>query len=247
MPDGRDAVVINVLGRIADVAAAQWDACAGTANPFISHAFLLALEESGSVGRRAGWLPRHVTVEDGEGTVLGAAPVYVKSHSHGEYVFDHGWANAYERAGGSYYPKLQVAVPFTPVPGPRLLVRPGPQAEATRQALVHGLLELARRGEVSSLHITFAHEPDIEALARGGLMVRLGVQYHWSNHGYRSFDDFLASLSSRKRKAIRKERQAVAARGVSLRVLGGDDLEARHWDAFYRFYISTSDRKWGAP
>ena len=247
MPDGRDAITIKVVGHIAEIGADQWDACAGTVNPFVGHAFLAALEDSGSVGRAAGWLPRHLVIENEQGSVIGAAPTYVKSHSYGEYVFDHGWADAYERAGGRYYPKLQVAVPFTPVPGPRLLVRAGPAAEGTRRTLVHGLIEVARRSDASSLHITFADEVDTRALTQAGLLLRTGLQFHWFNRGYRSFDDFLSDLASRKRKAIRKERQAVAARGIAVRVLTGADIRPRHWDAFYRFYVSTSDRKWGHP
>jgi predicted N-acyltransferase len=238
---------IRTIEAIAAVPAAAWDACAGTDNPFVSHAFLKALEESRSVGARTGWLPRHVLVEDGGGALLAAAPMYVKSHSQGEYVFDHGWAQAYERAGGRYYPKLQVAVPFTPVPGPRLLVRPGPLADEARGALLHGLVEIARRLNVSSLHITFPHAEEAQRLAAAGFMLRLGCQYHWTNRGYRTFEDFLADLSSRKRKAIRKERREALAGGITIRALGGDEIRPRHWDAFFAFYMDTGGRKWGRP
>jgi predicted N-acyltransferase len=238
---------IRTIEAIAAVPAAAWDACAGTDNPFVSHAFLKALEESRSVGARTGWLPRHVLVEDGGGALLAAAPMYVKSHSQGEYVFDHGWAQAYERAGGHYYPKLQVAVPFTPVPGPRLLVRPGPLADEARGALLHGLVEIARRLNVSSLHITFPHAEEAQRLAAAGFMLRLGCQYHWTNRGYRTFEDFLADLSSRKRKAIRKERREALAGGITIRALGGDEIRPRHWDAFFAFYMDTGGRKWGRP
>jgi predicted N-acyltransferase len=238
---------IRTIETIAAVPAAAWDACAGTDNPFVSHAFLKALEESRSVGARTGWLPRHVLVEDGGGALLAAAPMYVKSHSQGEYVFDHGWAQAYERAGGRYYPKLQVAVPFTPVPGPRLLVRPGPLADEARGALLHGLVEIARRLNVSSLHITFPHAEEAQRLAAAGFMLRLGCQYHWTNRGYRTFEDFLADLSSRKRKAIRKERREALAGGITIRALGGDEIRPRHWDAFFAFYMDTGGRKWGRP
>jgi predicted N-acyltransferase len=238
---------IRTVESIAAIPAAAWDACAGDDNPFVGHAFLKALEDSRSVGARTGWMPRHVLVEDGAGTVLAAAPMYVKGHSNGEYVFDHGWAQAFERAGGRYYPKLQVAVPFTPVPGPRLLVRPGMAAEDARAALIHGLVEIARRTGVSSLHVTFPQESDARQLGEAGLLLRLGVQYHWANKGYGSFEDFLADLSSRKRKAIRKERREALAGGLAIRALSGGDLKPRHWDAFFAFYMDTGGRKWGRP
>jgi predicted N-acyltransferase len=247
MPDGREPMQIRTVESIAGISAAAWDACAGDDNPFVGHAFLKALEDSRSVGARTGWMPRHVVVEDGAGALLAAAPMYVKGHSNGEYVFDHGWAQAFERAGGRYYPKLQVAVPFTPVPGPRLLVRPGMGAGDARAALVHGLVEIAKRTGVSSLHITFPHEADARQLGDAGLMLRLGVQYHWANKGYGSFEDFLADLSSRKRKAIRKERREALANGMTIRALSGGDIKPRHWDAFFAFYMDTGDRKWGRP
>ena len=242
-----DSLTLRLIDGIGRVSEAAWDDCAGADNPFVSHAFLKALEDSRSVGGRSGWQPRHAVLEDRAGRLLAAVPLYRKSHSYGEYVFDHGWAAAYERAGGRYYPKLQAAVPFTPVPGPRLLVAPCAEREAIRQALVGGLVELAEAEPVSSLHITFPDEADAGALEAGGLMLRTGLQYHWSNRGYGTFDDFLADLSSRKRKAIRKERREVAESGVTLRVLTGSAIEPRHWDAFFDFYISTSDRKWGSP
>lgn len=247
MPDGREPTTIRIVDSIGAVEAARWDACAGDGNPFVAHAFLAALENSGSVRAETGWLPQHLLAESGAGELLGVAPMYLKGHSYGEYVFDHGWAAAYERAGGRYYPKLQVAVPFTPVPGPRLLVKPGPLAESVREILIQGMIEVARRSGVSSLHVTFADETDARALAEAGLMIRTGYQFHWANRGYDSFDDFLAALSSRKRKAIRKERREVAESGIEIRVLTGDAIEPRHWDAFFRFYMDTSDRKWGSP
>ncbi|GIL00091.1 MAG: hypothetical protein BroJett029_42990 [Alphaproteobacteria bacterium] len=247
MPDGSDQAVLKLVGRIADLDAGAWDACAGDDNPFVSHAFLKALEDSGSVGERTGWLPRHLVLEDESGALAGAAPMYVKGHSYGEYVFDHGWAAAYERAGGRYYPKLLVAVPFTPVPGPRLLVRSGPEAETARATLAAGLVAAAEQLGVSSLHVTFAREADAAVLEAAGLMLRRGLQYHWHNPGYGSFDDFLAALSSRKRKAIRKERQAVADQGIRLLPLTGSDIRPVHWDAFFRFYMDTGGRKWGRP
>ncbi len=241
------ALTARILDRIDQVAPAAWDACAGAENPFVSHAFLRALEVSGSVGRKTGWTPQHLVIEGEAGTLLAAAPVYVKSHSQGEYVFDHGWAEAYEQAGGRYYPKLQVAVPFSPVPGPRLLVRPGPLAGAVREALIGALIGATERSGLSSLHITFCQAEEMAELGRVGFLHRLGCQYHWHNAGYRSFDDFLAALNSRKRKAIRKERASVAAQGLDIRALSGDEIEPRHWDAFFAFYMDTGSRKWGSP
>ena len=247
MPDGNDQPILKLLGRIGDIDAVPWDECAGPDNPFLSHAFLQALEDSNSVGQRAGWVPRHLIVEDADGRLLAAAPTYLKTNSSGEYVFDHGWAEAYERAGGRYYPKLLVAVPFTPVPGPRLLVRPGPGRETARATLAAGLVAAAEQLGVSSLHVNFLREDDAATLEAAGLMRRVGIQYHWHNQGYGSFDDFLGSLSSRKRKAIRRERQAVADQGIRVSAVTGADLAPRHWDAFFRFYMDTGGRKWGRP
>jgi len=245
MPDGTEPVTVKVTSRIAEVDAAAWDACAGDDNPFVSHAFLLALEESRSACREEGWLPQHLLIEDEAGLLVAAMPLYLKGHSQGEYVFDHGWAHAYERAGGQYYPKLVGGVPFSPVPGPRLLVRPGPGADRARGALIAGASELAKQLGVSSLHVNFLPRDDWELLGEAGFLRRIGQQYHWHNDGYGSFDDFLGALSSRKRKNIRKERQSVADVGLSFRALSGADLEPRHWDAFYGFYLGTVDRKWG--
>ena len=249
MPDGREPATVKVLGSLGEVPAAQWDACAGADDPFLSHAFLSALEESGSASARSGWLPRHLVVEDGAGTVIAAAPLYLKSHSYGEYVFDWSWADAYERAGGRYYPKLQSAVPFTPVTGRRLLVRPGTDAETEselKDALIAAMVTLGERLGVSSVHVNFPTEAEWRRLGDHGLLLRTGQQYHWRNRGYESFDDFLASLSSRKRKAIRRERRAVADQGIVLSTLTGDAIAERHWDAFYGFYRDTSERKWGS-
>lgn len=236
----------RVVAGLAEVPAESWDACAGSDNPFLSHAFLEALEASGSATARTGWLPQHLLVEDSSGRLVAAAPLYLKSHSYGEYVFDWGWAEAYLRAGGRYYPKLQCAVPFTPVPGPRLLVRPD-APEGTEAALVEMLVEVARRSGVSSLHVTFPTEAQWRALGAAGFLQRQGQQFHWTNRGYRDFEDFLDALSSRKRKQVRRERRDALAGGISVRVLTGKEITTRHWDAFFRFYRATSDRKWGDP
>jgi predicted N-acyltransferase len=245
MPDGRDAFTARTVARIADIEARTWDACAGDANPFVSHAFLDALEESGSATEEAGWAPRHVLLCDAAGDVVAAAPAYLKHHSLGEYVFDHGWAEAFERAGGRYYPKLQIAVPFTPVPGPRLLVRSGGQV--AERALAAAIEEIARRYELSGAHVTFAPPDQVERLAERGWLVRHGFQFHFENPGYADFEDFLAALSARKRKAIRKERAAAMEDGLTVRTLRGAEIGEGHWDAFFAFYIATGDRKWGSP
>ena len=246
MPDDTGPVTARVIDHIADVPAAAWDACAGGVNPFVSHAFLHALEASGSVNAESGWLPHHLLLEDGDGRLLGAVPLYLKGHSHGEYVFDHGWANALEQAGGSYYPKLQAAVPFTPVTGPRLLA-PAERGDEVRALLAKALEKIAVRLGVSSVHVTFPTEAEWALLGGAGWVRRMGQQFHWHNRGYGTFDDFLAALNSRKRKTIRKERRAVAEQGIDVQALSGAAIEPRHWDAFHRFYIDTYDRKWGYP
>ena len=243
MPDGRDALTVKVLGGIHEVSAAAWDACAGVANPFVGHAFLAALEDSGAACAQSGWLPRHLAAFAADGTLLGAMPLYLKSHSYGEYVFDWGWAEAWQRAGGRYYPKLQCAVPFTPVGGPRLLLHPA-APPGLFAALAAAALQLAKRLGVSSLHVTFPPLAEAERLAEHGFLVRQGHQYHWENRGYRNFDDFLAALSSRKRKAIRRERREVAESDIVLRTLTGSAIEERHWAAFHAFYLDTVERKW---
>lgn len=234
-------ITLTLHEEIAEIPAAEWDACAGSGNPFVSHAFLAALEDSGCTGRRTGWLPHHACFRDASGRVVAVAPLYAKAHSYGEYVFDHGWAAAYERAGGSYYPKLQCAVPFSPVPGPRLLHRDGLDAESMGRALAQACGELG----LSSVHATFCTEAEWDALGRAGWLRRLGTQFHWHNQGYSSFDDFLGTLASRKRKQVKRERRD-AVQALSIRVLRGHEIEPPHWDAFYGFYTATVDRKWGS-
>lgn len=247
MPDGTEPLTLTAHPAIADIPPAEWDACAGPDHPFIRHAFLSALEDSGSACAESGWLPQHLAVRDAEGRLVACAPLYLKSHSYGEYVFDWGWAQAYERAGGRYYPKLQCAVPFTPATGPRLLVHPqAGDPAALQRTLTGAMLQLARRHQASSVHITFPTEAEWTVLGDAGLLQRVGLQYHWENRGYASFDDFLDTLSSRKRKTLRKERQKANAQGVRFLTLSGAAIEPRHWDAFYEFYLSTVDRKWAS-
>jgi len=248
MPDTEPtSVSLRIETDITAIPAADWDACAGTNNPFVCHAFLSALEDSGSATAETGWLPQHLVMEDDGKHIVGVVPAYVKSHSYGEYVFDHGWAQAIERVGGRYYPKLQVSVPFTPATGPRLLVAPGENEAALRGALIQGLTTVADNRDLSSVHATFLKAEDRVAFEDAGWLIRTGCQYHWKNDGYNSFEDFLGALSSRKRKDIRKERRQVIDAGIEMVTLTGGDLKPEHWDVFYRFYIDTSDRKWGTP
>ena len=246
MPDGKETITVKVMPGIGAIDAAAWDACAGEENPFLSHAFLKALEDSGSCRAATGWQPQHLVLEAPDERVIGTVPLYLKNHSYGEYVFDHAWANAYERAGGSYYPKLQAAVPFTPVTGPRLLLHPNaPEGAAQGADRGDGTIGAAASGILDSCDI-----PD-----------RIGLEHAWARpagfsgsgsniigkiRGYGSFDDFLGDLNSRKRKSIRKERREVAETGVKIHTLTGDDLRQEHWDVFYKFYMDTSDRKWGS-
>jgi predicted N-acyltransferase len=245
MNDTDGIITVRVHGSIGEIPEAAWDACAGDVNPTVSHVFLNALEESGSVTRRTGWTPMHLSIAGPDGEIAGVVPLYAKTHSYGEYVFDWGWAEAFERAGRRYYPKLLSAVPFTPVPGPRLLVRPGAPPE-TRTHLLAGMIELAHQRRISSLHVNFPEPADLEAMSEAGFLQRLGQQFHWKNDGYRDFDDYLAALNSRKRKAVKKERREALAPGLEIEVLTGSDLKPRHWSAFYEFYLATSDRKWGS-
>jgi predicted N-acyltransferase len=243
----RPAYVARVVKGIGEIDAGDWDACAGADNPFVSHAFLAALEESGSAAPETGWAPHHMLLEDALGRVQGVAPLYLKNHSQGEYVFDHGWADAFERAGGRYYPKLQLCVPFSPVTGPRLMVRPGPAAGAARSALIAACKELTERTGISSLHVTFATQDDWRALAAAGFLQRSDRQFHWTNDGYADFEGFLASLASRKRKAVRRERRGALSSGLAIEILTGNDFKTKHWDAFFACYVETSHDKWGTP
>jgi uncharacterized protein len=236
-----DEVIAEIASGVAALDAAQWDALSG-GNPFISHAFLSALETSGSVGKGSGWSPAPILFRDENKALSGALPAYLKSHSQGEYVFDHHWADAYERAGGQYYPKLQIAAPFSPVPGPRLLLREpslAPQMLAAAEAVV-------QQNGLSSAHATFVEETQLDAFRAAGWLIRTGTQFHWQNDGYAAFDDFLNALSSRKRKAIRKERAGANA-AVEIQILTGSEITRDHWDAFWIFYQDTGARKWGQP
>ncbi len=237
------ALQARVLSAAADLPAAVWDACAGADNPFVAHAFYAALEQSGSACARTGWQPAHIVVDDDDGVPAGILPAYLKSHSQGEYVFDHGWADAWERAGGRYYPKLQCSVPFTPATGPRLLLRD----PAAAPALLAAAEALARQNQLSSVHATFLTPEEQGLFADRGWLMRVGEQFHWSNDGYGDFGDFLGALSSRKRKAIRKEREGALASGVTIVRLTGAAISEAHWDAFWTFYQDTGARKWGRP
>ena len=263
LPPGGElrAVAVNAIG---EVAAEAWDGCANPAlhsncegapvldqnkayNPFLSHSFLYALEKSKSVGGHSGWHVQHVLVQATDGRLVAAAPCYLKSHSRGEYVFDYGWAEAYAQAGGSYYPKLQVSVPFTPAAGPRLLVAPGPRADELRRLLVSGLVDLCRIDDASGVHVTFATEAEYRLLGELGFLQRMDQQFHWENPGYASFDEFLAALAARKRKTIRRERHDALTNGISVHWLTGSDLTEDVWDHFFAFYMDTGSRKWGRP
>ena len=269
-PDPAD-LRLRVIPAIAEVDPAAWDACANPAfgapaqldseetnptqcdlldisyNPFISHSFINSLEVSGSATARTGWQPQHLLAETADGALVGVVPCYLKSHSQGEYVFDRGWAEAYERAGGGYYPKLQVSVPFTPATGRRLLVPPSPGADRVRTTLIAGLLELCRKREASSVHFTFLPEPECRELVGHGFLHRTDQQFHWQNNGYATFDAFLEALSARKRKTIKRERRDALAPGISVHWLTGKDLTEEAWDAFFEFYMETGSRKWGRP
>ena len=250
-----EAVRIRVETSFADISAEDWGRLAGASradaqtpyNPFVSHAFLSSLEESGSAIADTGWLGQHLLLEDDDGTLLGALPAYLKNHSQGEYVFDHGWADAFERAGGHYYPKLQASIPFTPATGPRLLHRSGQPSLPIQTGLAEGLKELCRRHGASSAHATFVPEAEMPVFEAAGYLHRTDQQFHFLNAGYGSYDDFLATLASRKRKALKKERRAALEHGIEIDWLTGKDLTESIWDQFFTFYMDTGSRKWGRP
>src|SRR5579863_7894890 len=258
---------VVAVNAISEIGARTWDACANplhpkceeggskaqtppqdTAyNPFLAYDFLSALEVSKSVGGHSGWHVQHVVVQSPDGTAVAAAPCYLKTHSQGEYVFDHGWADAYERAGGSYYPKLQVTVPFTPATGPRLLIREDVDRDEIGSALASGLIALCAATSASSAHVTFTREAEWKLLAKHGFLQRTDQQFHWRNQAYGGFDDFLATLNSRHRKAIKRERREAVANGITIHALNGSDITEEAWDAFFAFYMETGSRKWGRP
>ena len=250
-------ITLEAVSSISAIPAAEWDACANPGadsgeasksyyNPFVSHTFFAAAEASGSATPRTGWGARHLIAKL-DGKIVGIVPCYLKSHSQGEYVFDRGWADAYERAGGSYYPKLQVSVPFTPATGPRLLILDGVDRARIAEVLAAGLKALCNATEASSVHATFMRETEAKSLAEHGFLIRNDQQFHWRNQGYRTFDDFLATLNSRHRKAIKRERREALAAGITIHWLTGDDIDEAAWDAFFAFYMETGSRKWGRP
>ena len=245
------ALNLRVVASLSAIKAADWDRCANPPelayNPFVKHDFLLAMETSGSATAETGWMGQHLALEDGSGHVLGVMPLYLKDHSQGEYIFDYGWADAFYRAGGEYYPKLLSAIPFTPAGGRRLLVPPGPHQEAHETNLLAGALTLMDKLNASSLHMNFLPEKDWQWLGDKGFLQRTDQQFHWHNDGYRSFDEFLDALASRKRKNLRKERAKALENDISVDWLTGADLTEEHWDEFFHFYLDTGQRKWGTP
>lgn len=246
MADGEARFSARTVASISEIDHRAWDDLAAATghpyNPFTSHAFLAALEKSQSVGVEAGWVPMHLVLEN-EGAMVGAAPLYMKSHSQGEYIFDHHWADAYERAGGRYFPKLLCAAPFTPVTGPRALAATLPH----KKALGAAMIQIAEQIGASSVHVNFIEEEYSDAISNLTYLARTGTQYHWFNRNYRSFDDFLATLSSRKRKAVKKERRLATENGLTIRSLRGNEIQEHHWHAFWEFYQDTGMRKWGHP
>jgi uncharacterized protein len=250
-------ITLEAVSSISAIPASEWDACANPGadagiaskpyyNPFVSHAFFAAVEASGSATPRTGWGARHLIAKLND-KIVGVVPCFLKSHSQGEYVFDRGWADAYERAGGRYYPKLQCSVPFTPATGPRLLIRDGVDRERISDALAAGLMALCNATNASSVHVTFAREAEAKCLAQHRFLIRNDQQFHWHNQGYKTFDDFLATLNSRHRKAIKRERREALSAGITIHWLTGNEIDADAWDAFFTFYMETGSRKWGRP
>jgi predicted N-acyltransferase len=249
--DAERELKIAVHEQAADISPADWNACATSGgarpdNPFVEHAFFVALEGSGSARARTGWAPQHISLTDNAGQMMAILPAYLKSHSQGEYVFDHGWAEAFQRGGGRYYPKLQISVPFTPVPAPKLLVR-DPQDDGARRALLKAAETLVAANGVSSVHATFLLDGDFNLAVEAGWLPRFDQQFHWSNRGFSTFDEFLSSLSSRKRKAIKRERRDALADGLEIEWLTGAAISEEHWDRMFGFYMDTGGRKWGRP
>ena len=236
-------ITARIVSRARDIAAADWDGCAGPGNPFVQHAFFTCLEDSASAEAETGWQPVHLVIDDDDGTPAAIMPNYLKSHSQGEYVFDHGWADAWARAGGRYYPKLQSCVPFTPATGPRLLLRD----QALGPALLGAAEALTVQNKLSSAHATFIAPEQVALFEAAGWLIRIDQQFHWVNDGYATFEDFVGALSSRKRKAIRKEREGALSDGVTIELLTGPAITEDHWDAFWHFYQDTGSRKWGQP
>ncbi|MBL4691803.1 MAG: N-acetyltransferase [Magnetovibrio sp.] len=247
MPNEQEDLSIEIIERIADIDRSAWMACAGVDNPFVGYDFLSCLEDSGSVSAQTGWAPRHVVIRHKSGLVMACMPLYLKSHSQGEYIFDWGWAEAYERAGGQYYPKLISAIPFTPVTTPKLLLHPS-APKALQAQLIQSISSLATQAHLSSVHLNFLNEPEKDTLLKAGFLHRLGLQYHWRNNNYGCYDDFLAALTSRKRKALKKERREALDGGtITIQKLQGADIQPCHWDAMYGFYCDTGARKRGQP
>lgn len=248
---------IRAVGEIKDISAADWNGCANPGlahpdcgiaiDPFTSYAFLRALEESGSVVAQTGWAPYHLVLENDGKEMLGVVPMYLKSHSQGEYVFDHNWADAFHRAGGKYYPKLLISIPFTPAMGRRLLCRDVENYREIEHLLLAGCMQIAEKLAVSSLHITFAVKEQWDLMGELGLLQRTHKQFHWQNRGYHTFDEFLADLSSKKRKNIKRERKGAIENDIQIECLTGSDIKEEHWDAFHTFYVDTGNRKWGTP
>ncbi|XP_057809224.1 uncharacterized protein LOC131023684 isoform X1 [Salvia miltiorrhiza] len=243
---------VRVVSSISEILPHEWDACSVDAagpekfNPFLTHGFLSSLEETGCAVKETGWVPQHIVAQDDSDNVLGVIPLYLKSHSYGEYVFDHSWADAYYSYGSRYYPKLQCCVPFTPVTGPRILVRNTSYRDQVFDILVSALVALTIKFQVSSLHITFPSADEVGKLKEKGFLQRVGMQYHWKNHNYKSFDDFLMDMKQSKRKTIRQERKKISVQNLTMKRLRGDEIKAKHWDTFYKFYRNTTDNKWGS-
>ncbi|KAK7376397.1 hypothetical protein VNO78_34682 [Psophocarpus tetragonolobus] len=251
----RDKLCVSVVSSISEVPGSQWDACAVDAsggadkfNPFLSHAFLSTLEHSASAVRETGWIPHHIVARaQPDNNILAVLPLYLKTHSYGEFVFDHSWANAYHSYGYNYYPKLQSCVPFTPVTGPRILLRNTPFRDQIFDILVSAIKDLTATSQLSSLHVTFPSENECHKLTQKGFLPRIGMQYHWKNRNYKNFDDFLMDMKQSKRKNIRQERKKISAQNLIMKRLRGYEIKARHWDSFYTFYRNTTDNKWGTP